>query len=283
MARDAVIALAVRTPIGKRGGALAGWHPADLSGHVLEALAQRSGIDPALVDDVVWGCVNQAGEQALNIGRSAVLAAGWPESVPATTVDRQCGSSQQAIHFAAAGVISGQYDIAVAGGVESMTRVPMGSNTAHGPGIPFGPKALARYDNVLFNQGVGAEMIAKKLGPVTHAARRVQRQLAREGDRGDPWRPLRGSGHPGACDGRGRRRLGVRHRSGRAAAEARSSRWPSSSRRSTRRTGDHGGQRLADLRRCGRAVGHHFGAGRASWASSRWSGYIPPWSPGTTR
>jgi acetyl-CoA acyltransferase len=164
MARDAVIALAVRTPIGKRNGALAGWHPADLSGHVLEAIAQRSGVDPALIDDVIWGCVNQAGEQALNIGRSAVLAAGWPESVPATTVDRQCGSSQQAIHFAAAGVISGQYDIAVAGGVESMSRVPMGSNSAHGPGIPFGPKTLARYDNVLFNQGVGAEMIAKKWG-----------------------------------------------------------------------------------------------------------------------
>jgi acetyl-CoA acyltransferase len=164
MARDAVIALAVRTPIGKRNGALSGWHPADLSGHVLSALAERSGIDPALVDDVIWGCVNQAGEQALNIGRSAVLAAGWPESVPATTVDRQCGSSQQAVHFAAAGVISGQYDIAVAGGVESMTRVPMGSSTTHGPGIPFGPKALARYGNVVFNQGVGAEMMAKKWG-----------------------------------------------------------------------------------------------------------------------
>jgi len=164
MARDAVIALAVRTPIGKRNGALSGWHPADLSGYVLAALAERSGIDPALIDDVIWGCVNQAGEQALNIGRSAVLAAGWPESVPATTVDRQCGSSQQAVHFAAAGVIAGQYDIAVAGGVESMTRVPMGSSSARGPGIPFGPKALARYGNVVFNQGVGAEMLAKKWG-----------------------------------------------------------------------------------------------------------------------
>jgi acetyl-CoA acyltransferase len=164
MARDAVIALAVRTPIGKRGGALKDWHPVDLSGHVLQALGDRSGIDPALVDDVVWGCVQQVGEQGLNLGRNAVLAAGWPESVPGTTVDRQCGSSQQAIHFAAAGVVSGQYDVAVAGGVEMMTRVPMGSSTGHGPGIPFGPKVFARYDNVIFNQGIGAEMIAKKWG-----------------------------------------------------------------------------------------------------------------------
>ncbi len=164
MARDAVIALAVRTPIGKRNGALKDWHPADLSGHVLAALAERSGIDPALIDDVIWGCVSQVGEQTNNIGRNAVLAAGWPESVPGTTVDRQCGSSQQAIHFAAAGVISGQYDIAVAGGVESMTRVPMGSSLGTGVGFPFGTKVLERYDNVIFNQGVGAEMIAKKWG-----------------------------------------------------------------------------------------------------------------------
>ncbi len=163
MARDAVIALAVRTPIGKRGGALKDWHPADLSGHVLEALAERGGFDPALVDDVVWGCVTQAGEQTFNVGRNGVLAAGWPESVPATTVDRQCGSSQQAVHFAAAGVISGQYDIAVAGGVESMTRVPMGASVGTA-GMPFGPKVFARYDNVVFNQGVGAEMIAKRWG-----------------------------------------------------------------------------------------------------------------------
>ena len=161
--RDAVIVEAVRTPVGKRNGALRDWHPVDLSGHVLQALAQRTGIDPALVDDVVWGCVMQTGEQAANVGRNAVLAAGWPESVPGTTVDRQCGSSQQALHFAAAGVISGQYDIAVAGGVECMTRVPMGS-TAVGPGKPFGPKLLARYDDVVFHQGVGAEMIAQRWG-----------------------------------------------------------------------------------------------------------------------
>ncbi len=163
MARDAVIALAVRTPIGKRNGALKDWHPVDLSGHVLSSLAERSGIDPAVIDDVIWGCVNQVGEQGLNVGRNAVLAAGWPESVPGTTVDRQCGSSQQAIAFAAAGVISGQYDIAVAGGVESMTRIPMGSSTPAGTGFPFGPKVFERY-GVVFNQGIGAEMIAKKWG-----------------------------------------------------------------------------------------------------------------------
>jgi acetyl-CoA acyltransferase len=161
--RDAVIVEAVRTPIGKRNGALASWHPADLSALVLKALAERSGIDPALVDDVIWGCVGQVGEQSTNIARNAVLTAGWPESVPGTTVDRQCGSSQQALHFAAAGVISGQYDIAVAGGVESMSRVPMGVS-AQGPGSPYGPGLLARYAGQDINQGIGAEMIAAKWG-----------------------------------------------------------------------------------------------------------------------
>ncbi len=162
--RDAVVVEAVRTPIGKRNGALRDWHPADLSAHVLAALVDRTGIDPALVDDVVWGCVSQVGEQTNNIGRTAVLAAGWPESVPGTTVDRQCGSSQQALHFAAAGVVSGQYDLAVAGGVESMTRVPMGSSVGSGVGIPGGEKLAARYDGVPFNQGIGAELIAERWG-----------------------------------------------------------------------------------------------------------------------
>ncbi len=159
--RDAVIVEAVRTPIGKRNGSLKGWHPVDLSGHVLQALAARTGIDPAVVDDVVWGCVTQTGEQGFNIGRNAVLAAGWPESVPGTSVDRQCGSSQQALHFVAAGVMSGQYEVAVAGGVEAMSRVPMGATAA--PGMPFGPKVMERY-NVVFNQGIGAEMIAERWG-----------------------------------------------------------------------------------------------------------------------
>jgi acetyl-CoA acyltransferase len=160
--RDVVIAGAVRTPVGRRRGALAGVHPVDLSAHVLTALADRIGLDPALVDDVMWGCVSQVGEQTFNVGRNAVLAAGWPESVPGTTVDRQCGSSQQAVHFAAAAVLSGQCDIVVAGGVESMSRVPMASSIGSGVGLPFGPRMLARYDGVVFNQGVSAEMIAER-------------------------------------------------------------------------------------------------------------------------
>ncbi len=162
--RDAVIVDAVRTPVGRRGGALAGAHPVDLSAVVLRALADRVGLDPALVDDVIWGCVSQVGEQGLNVGRNAVLAAGWPDAVPATTLDRQCGSSQQALHFAAAGVVSGQYDVAVAGGVESMTRVAMGASVRSGPGLPFGPAMTARYGGVQFNQGVSAEMVARRWG-----------------------------------------------------------------------------------------------------------------------
>src|SRR4051795_5897160 len=160
--RDAVIVEAVRTPVGKRNGGLSGIHSADLSALVLQALVERTGIDPALVDDVVWGCVMQVGEQTFDIARTAVLSAGWPEGVPGTTVDRQCGSSQQAVHFAAAGVISGQYDLAVAGGVEVMTRVPMGSSVGSNVGFPFGPKMLARYEGQQINQGLGAEMVAEK-------------------------------------------------------------------------------------------------------------------------
>ncbi|MEU6577918.1 thiolase family protein [Streptomyces sp. NPDC046805] len=165
--RDAVIVDAVRTPIGKGkpGGALSGIHPVDLSAHVLKALAERTGLDPVTVDDVIWGCVSQVGEQAGGVGRYSVLAAGWPESVPGLTVDRQCGSSQQAVHQAAAGVIAGQYDIAVAGGVESMSRVPMGSTRADGRvGAPYGPLVGERYDGHRFNQGIGAEMIAEEFG-----------------------------------------------------------------------------------------------------------------------
>src|SRR6266550_4312648 len=161
---DAVIVDAVRTPVGRRKGALAGVHPVDLSAHVLAALAERTGIDPAVVDDVIWGCVSQVGEQTFNVGRNAALAAGWPESVPGTTLDRQCGSSQQAVHFAAAAVQSGQCDVVVAGGVESMSRVPMVSSIGRDVGLPFGPKLMARYDGVVFNQGVSAEMIAGRWG-----------------------------------------------------------------------------------------------------------------------
>jgi acetyl-CoA acyltransferase len=163
--RDAVICAAVRTPVGKRGGGLSGVHAVDLSAHVLNALAERSGLDPAVVEDVYWGCVSQVGEQTFNIGRNAPLAAGWPESVPGTTIDRQCGSSQQAVAFAAATVISGQADVVVAGGVESMSRVPMGSTySVEGTGAPMGPAFLARYGGVFPNQGVGAEMIAERWG-----------------------------------------------------------------------------------------------------------------------
>jgi acetyl-CoA acyltransferase len=160
--RDAVIVGAVRTPVGRRKGGLAGVHPVDLAGHVLRALAERAGFDPAQVEDVVWGCVSQVGEQSWNIGRNAVLAAGWPESVPASTLDRQCGSSQQALHFAAATVIAGQADLVVAGGVESMTRVPMGSSAAGAD--PYGPAVRSRYGVDEFNQGVGAEMVAERWG-----------------------------------------------------------------------------------------------------------------------
>ncbi|MFD4231328.1 thiolase family protein [Streptomyces sp. NPDC058545] len=165
--RDAVIVDAVRTPVGKgkSGGALSGIHPVDLSAHVLKALAERNSLDPATVDDVIWGCVSQVGEQGGGVGRYSVLAAGWPEHVPGLTVDRQCGSSQQAVHQAAAGVIAGQYDIAVAGGVEIMSRVPMGSTRAGGQfGNPYGPLVAERYDSYRFNQGIGAEMIAEEFG-----------------------------------------------------------------------------------------------------------------------
>src|SRR2546430_735979 len=163
-ARDAVIVDAVRTPVGKRNGSLARFHAVDLSAHVLNALVARNGFDPAVVDDVIWGCVQQVGQQGLNVARMAVLAAGWPESIPGTTVDRQCGSSQQAVHFAAAGVISGQYDVAIAGGVEVMTRVPMGSSIGANVGFPFRPKMLARYEGQQINQGLRAETIAWKWG-----------------------------------------------------------------------------------------------------------------------
>jgi len=159
--REAVIVEAVRTAVGRRNGRLKDWHPVDLMAQVLSALVERTGIDSGLVEDVIVGCVSQVGEQSLNVGRNAVLAAGFPETVPGTTVDRQCGSSQQAIHFAAQGVLSGAYDIVIAGGVESMTRVPMGSSS-QGPGMPFGSQMLRRYDNGLVHQGISADLIAQK-------------------------------------------------------------------------------------------------------------------------
>jgi acetyl-CoA acyltransferase len=160
--RDAVIVEAVRTPIGKRRGSLADVHPVDLSARVLTALAERTGIDPALVEDVIWGCVTQVGDQSSNIARFAALAAGWPDTVPGTTINRACGSSQQALDFAAHAVMCGQQDVVVAGGVESMSRVPMGA--ARESGFPYGPTVLERFDGFSFNQGLSAEMIAEKWG-----------------------------------------------------------------------------------------------------------------------
>ena len=161
----AVIVDAIRTPLGRRNGKLKNWHPVDLAAETLKALIDRTGIDAGLVDDVIMGCVMQVGEQAFNVGRNAVLGAGWPDTVPATTIDRQCGSSQQAAHFAAQGVMAGAYDIVVAAGVEVMTRVPMGSAMMDGKyGFPFGPAMGARYASQggIVPQGISAELIADK-------------------------------------------------------------------------------------------------------------------------
>ena len=166
---EAVIIDVVRTAGGKRNGALAGWHPVDLAAETLKALAERNSLDAELVDDVIMGCVMQAGAQALNVGRNAVLAAGWPESVPSTTIDRQCGSSQQAYHFAAQGVMAGAYDVVVASGVEVMSLVPMGGSIGRNIGFPFGA-AADRYTDVelleghpgLIGQGLSAEVIANE-------------------------------------------------------------------------------------------------------------------------
>jgi acetyl-CoA acyltransferase len=162
--REAVIVEAVRSPVGKKGGSLSGWHPVDLLAEVLKAAVERSGIDPARVDDHITGCVSQTGEQAINIARNAWLAAGLPEEVPAVTIDRQCGSSQQSAHFAAQGVMAGVYDIVIASGVEHMTRVPMGITAQQGPGFPFPLSLMDRYEGGLVPQGVSAEIIAERWG-----------------------------------------------------------------------------------------------------------------------
>ena len=160
----AVIVDAVRTAGGKRNGKLRNWHAVDLASEALRAVAERNKLDPALVDDVIMGCVMQVSEQSLNVGRNAVLAAGFPESVPATTIDRQCGSSQQALHVGAQGVIAGAYDVVIGGGVEVMTRTPMGSSVVRDLGYPFGPRMMNRYAERggLVGQGEGAELIAEQ-------------------------------------------------------------------------------------------------------------------------
>ena len=162
--QNAVVVEAVRTPLGKRGGQLKDVHPVDLAADALRAVVDRAGIDAALVEDVIMGCVMQTGEQGFNIARNASLAAGFPESVVGTTIDRQCGSSQQSAHFAAQGVMAGAYDVVIAAGIESMSRIPMGITAVNGPGHPFGPKMQARYDHNLVPQGVSAQMVAEKWG-----------------------------------------------------------------------------------------------------------------------
>jgi acetyl-CoA acyltransferase len=198
MAREAVVVEAVRTAVGKRNGGLSSVHAADLSADVLRALAARTGLDPLVVDDVIWGCVGQVGDQSSNIGRFAVLAAGWPESIPGTTVNRACGSSQQAVEFAVHAVMSGAQDVVVAGGVEVMSRVPLGA--ARATGVPYGPRVLARYDDFSFNQGESAELIAQRWGLVDEAravlaGRYLAEGHARRRDAG-PRLPV-GGVHPG--------------------------------------------------------------------------------------
>ncbi len=238
MADAAYIVAATRTAGGRKGGKLAGWHPIDLGAAVLNSVLDRTGVDPAAVDDVVMGCVGQVGEQSLNVARNAVLASRMPESVPGTSVDRQCGSSQQALQFAAQAVMSGTQDIVIASGVESMTRVPMGLSVAlpaqAGMGNPKSPRMEDRYPNIQFSQFVGAEMVAAKYNltkdqidefaygshPARHrgdARRRVQGRDHPDQDQGRRGRrepPHRRRGHP-------LRRLAGRHQGREAAARGR--------------------------------------------------------------
>jgi len=208
---NAVIIDAVRTPVGRRGGRLSGWHATDLAAQPLGALLTRNDLDPAVVEDVVMGCTMTVGEQAMNIARNAALAAGFPESVPGTTVDRQCGSAQQAIHFAAQAVMAGAMDVAIGAGVESMSRVPIGSTTEPGPGEAYGPLYRERFE--LIHQGECAEEIARRWNiereEMDEFALRSHQRAARateEGRFADEIVPLEARMHPdvpGAADVRG--------------------------------------------------------------------------------
>jgi acetyl-CoA acyltransferase len=203
---EPVVVGAVRTPVGRRNGALAGIHAVDLGAVALRALVERSGVDPGLVDDVIMGCVSQVGEQSANVARNVWLAAGLPEEVPATTIDRQCGSSQQAVQFAAQGIMAGGYQLVVAGGVEHMTRVPMGSSMS-GPGVPFGPTMHDRYQGRLVPQGISAELITDKWGLTREEqdefALRSHRRAAAAQDAGHFDRQLVPVEVPGAGEGPG--------------------------------------------------------------------------------
>ena len=206
--RETVIFDVVRTPIGKRSGALAGWHPTDLLAHTLDALLERTGLDPERVDDVIGGNVTQVGEQGCNVTRNAWVAAGLPQSVPATSVDRQCGSSQQAVHFAAQGVMAGAYDVAIACGVESMTRAPMASNAAGGTG-PFSPSFMEACDGQLMTQFEVAQILADKEGIDREDDGRLRGRVAPPRRRGTGTRatsPTRSC----RCSDQGRRRCAHR-------------------------------------------------------------------------
>ena len=201
--RDAVVVDVVRTTLGKRKGALANWHPADLLGFALTSLVGRTGVDPELVDDVIGGCVTQAGEQSTNVTRNAWVAAGLPQQVPATTVDRQCGSSQQAMHFAAAGVKAGQYDLVVACGVETMSRVPLASNARGGTG-PFPPSFLDQIDGRLWAQFRVAQVLADRWGITREEMDAVRPREPSAGGGGVGRGPVRGRGRARPAEGRGR-------------------------------------------------------------------------------
>ena len=213
--RSCVIVDAVRTPIGRRGGVLSGWHATDLAAQPLAALVERNDLDPALIEDVIMGCTMTVGEQAMNIARNAALAAGYPESVPGTTVDRQCGSAQQAIHFAAQAVLSGAMDIAVGAGVESMSRVPIGSTTEPGPGEAYGPLYTSRFD--LIHQGECAEEIARRWGvtrdqmdDLAFSSHQRAAQAQREGRFENEMITLEARSHDGTATGTVTRDEGVR-------------------------------------------------------------------------
>ena len=227
---DAVIVDAVRTPGGKRNGKLRNWHAADLGSEPLKALVERNDLDPALVDDVIMGCVMQVGEQSLNVGRNAVLAAGYPESVPATTIDRQCGSSQQALHFGAQGVIAGAYDIVIGGGVEVMSRTPMGSSVVRDLGLPVRspddePVRRARRAG---QPGRGCRAHRRAVGHQPRGARRVLGPLAPAGRPGHRRGPVRAGVHPGGREGRraGRHRRADHLRRGHPPRLLGRGRWP---------------------------------------------------------
>ncbi len=247
---DAVIVGAVRTPVGvgKPGKALSGVHPGDLSAHVLAGLVERTGVDPALVDDVIWGCVSQVGEQGVNIGRNAALAAGFPESVPGTTVDRQCGSSQQAVHFAAAGLVAGHYDVVIAGGVESMSRVPMFSNMVGGDG-PFPPADARPLRQRTRRPGHLGRDDRREVGAVADPARRDRGALARARGRRHRHGAVR-RGDPAGGRRRHRRGHPARHHARDASrACGRRSRRTASSRPATPRRSPTGRPRCCSPRR----------------------------------